>query len=67
MQRWLKQPLFSQTVKDAEAKAIDDLSRMLVRLLREDDPEPLDRCDRCGRVFTGLIRVYVLGIDCGAI
>jgi hypothetical protein len=32
--RWLKQPIFNQAVKDAEAKAIDDLSRMLVRLGR---------------------------------
>jgi hypothetical protein len=34
LQRWLHQPAFSQAVKDAEAKAIDDLSRMLVRLGR---------------------------------
>lgn len=32
--RWLKEPAFSQAVKEAEAKAIDDLSRMLVRLGR---------------------------------
>jgi phage terminase small subunit len=34
LQRWLKQPVFNQAVKDAEARAIDDLSRMLVRLGR---------------------------------
>jgi transposase-like protein len=34
LHRWLKQPAFSQAVKEAEAKAIDDLSRMLVRLGR---------------------------------
>ena len=34
LQRWLKQPAFSHAVKEAEAKAIDDLSRMLVRLGR---------------------------------
>ena len=34
VQRWLNQPLFSQAVKAAEARAIDDLSRMLVRLGR---------------------------------
>jgi hypothetical protein len=34
LQRWLRQPIFSQAVKEAEAKAIDDLSRMLVRLGR---------------------------------
>jgi hypothetical protein len=34
LQRWLNQPGFSQAVKEAEARAIDDLSRMLVRLGR---------------------------------
>ena len=34
VQRWLNQPVFSQAVKEAEARAIDDLSRMLVRLGR---------------------------------
>lgn len=32
--RWMKQPTFSQAVRDAEAQAVDDLSRMLVRLGR---------------------------------
>ena len=32
MYRWLKQPLFAQAVRNAEAGAIDDLSRILVRL-----------------------------------
>jgi transposase-like protein len=34
LQRWLNQPTFSGAVKAAEARAIDDLSRMLVRLGR---------------------------------
>ncbi|MDP9355752.1 MAG: phBC6A51 family helix-turn-helix protein [Chloroflexota bacterium] len=34
LHRWLKQPLFVQAVRDAEAKAVDDLSRLLVRLGR---------------------------------
>ena len=34
LHRWLRHPAFSQAVKEAEAKAIDDLSRMLVRLGR---------------------------------
>ncbi len=32
--RWLKQPLFAQAVRQAEARALDDLSRLLVRLGR---------------------------------
>ena len=32
--RWLKQPVFAQAVREAEASAIDDLSRLLVRLSR---------------------------------
>ncbi len=34
LHRWLKQPGFAQAVRDAEAKALDDLSRLLVRLGR---------------------------------
>ena len=32
--RWLKQPLFLAAVREAEARALDDLSRLLVRLGR---------------------------------
>lgn len=32
--RWLKQPLFLEAVRDAEARALDELSRLLVRLGR---------------------------------
>ena len=32
--RWLKQPAFLSAVRDAEARALDDLSRLLVRLGR---------------------------------
>jgi hypothetical protein len=32
--RWLKQPVFLEAVRAAEAQAIDDLSRILVRLGR---------------------------------
>ena len=32
--RWLKQPLFHQAVRHAEAQALDDLSRLLVGLGR---------------------------------
>lgn len=32
--RWLKQPLFVAAVREAEARALDDLSRVLVRLGR---------------------------------
>ncbi len=32
--RWLKQPLFLQAVREAEAAALDELSRLLVRLGR---------------------------------
>ena len=32
--RWLKQPAFLAAVREAEARAIDDLSRLLVRLGR---------------------------------
>lgn len=32
--RWLRQPPFVQAVRDAEAAAVDDLSRLLVRLSR---------------------------------
>ncbi len=34
LHRWLKQPLFVQAVREAESKALDDLSRLLVRLGR---------------------------------
>ncbi len=34
LHRWLKQPLFVQAVRDAEARALDDLSRLLVGLGR---------------------------------
>jgi len=34
LHRWLKQPLFVQAVREAESRAIDDLSRLLVRLSR---------------------------------
>ena len=34
LQRWLKQPQFLEAVREAEAGALDDLSRMLVRLGR---------------------------------
>jgi transposase-like protein len=32
--RWLKQPRFAQVVRDAEARSLDDLSRLLVRMGR---------------------------------
>ncbi len=32
--RWLKEPIFQQAVRQAEAQALDDLSRLLVRLGR---------------------------------
>jgi len=32
--RWLKEPTFNQAVRQAEARALDDLSRLLVRLGR---------------------------------
>jgi len=32
--RWLKQPVFIEAVRQAEAQALDDLSRVLVRLGR---------------------------------
>ncbi len=32
--RWLKQPIFLGAVREAEAKALDELSRLLVRLSR---------------------------------
>jgi transposase-like protein len=34
LHRWLKQPQFVEAVRESESKAIDDLSRMLVRLGR---------------------------------
>jgi hypothetical protein len=34
LHRWLQEPSFAQAVRDAEAQAIDELSRMLVRLGR---------------------------------
>ena len=34
LHRWMKQPVFNQTLREAEARAIDDLSRILVRLGR---------------------------------
>lgn len=32
MYRWMKQPLFAQAVRDSEARAVDDVSRILVRI-----------------------------------
>lgn len=32
--RWLKEPLFVQAVRETEARALDELSRLLVRLGR---------------------------------
>jgi hypothetical protein len=34
LHRWLADPTFVQAVRDAEARALDDLSRLLVRLGR---------------------------------
>ena len=34
LHRWLRQPLFLEAVRAAEAQALDDLSRVLVRLGR---------------------------------
>ena len=34
LHRWLKQPLFLEAVRSAEAEALDELSRLLVRLGR---------------------------------
>jgi hypothetical protein len=34
-----------------------------VWLLNDGDPEPPERCDRCGRRFTGLVRVSLKGVD----
>lgn len=34
LHRWLKQPVFVDAVRQAEARALDDLSRMLVRMGR---------------------------------
>ena len=34
LHRWLKEPLFLQAVREAEAAALDELSRLLVRLGR---------------------------------
>jgi hypothetical protein len=34
LHRWLAEPAFQATVRDAEARALDDLSRLLVRLGR---------------------------------
>ncbi len=34
LHRWLRQPLFLQAVREAEAAALDELSRLLVRLGR---------------------------------
>jgi hypothetical protein len=35
----------------------------LVWLLNEGDPEPPGRCTQCGRIRTGLVRVYLVGVD----
>jgi hypothetical protein len=32
--RWMKQPLFASAVREAEAEAIDEVSRVLIRLSR---------------------------------
>jgi hypothetical protein len=32
--RWLKQPVFASAVREAEAEAIDEVSRVLIRLSR---------------------------------
>ena len=34
-----------------------------VWIITEGDPEPPAHCDRCGRLFSGLIRVYVVGVS----
>src|SRR5918999_79348 len=34
LHRWLREPAFLAAVRDAEARALDDLSRLLVRLGR---------------------------------
>jgi transposase-like protein len=34
LHRWLRQPAFADAVREAEARALDDLSRLLVRLGR---------------------------------
>jgi hypothetical protein len=35
----------------------------LVWLLNEGDPEPPKFCSQCGRIWTGLVRVYLVGVD----
>lgn len=45
LHRWLKQPVFAQTVRQAEAQALDDLTRLLVGLGRTAVVTPSDR--RC--------------------
>jgi hypothetical protein len=35
----------------------------LVWLLNEGDPEPPESCPQCGRIWTGLVRVYLVGVD----
>lgn len=35
----------------------------LVRILRDGDPDGPLVCDRCGRQWHGLTRVYLIGID----
>ena len=35
----------------------------LVWLLNEGDPEPPACCPRCRRKWTGLVRVYLVGVD----
>jgi hypothetical protein len=37
-----------------------------VWILGDNSPEPVTECDQCGRVFAGLMRVYV-GVDPGDI
>jgi hypothetical protein len=35
----------------------------LVWLMNEGDPEPPTTCLQCGRVRSGLVRVYLVGVD----
>jgi hypothetical protein len=35
----------------------------LVWIMNEGDAEPPERCLQCGRMRTGLVRVYLVGVD----